>query len=271
MDYNRQDKIKNEKSRGESQGYGLYGKNIDEKEDKQNIDKEKPSLALSGNLAKDTNLVNGIIVKYNEPPEARKPRRRWRLYCFKGETELPFYQIHRQSAYLFGRDRLVADIPVDHPSCSKQHAVFQYRLVEYKRKDGSTGRTIKPYIIDLGSTNGTFVNNQQIETQRYFELKEKDVVKFGFSSREYILLHEESKNNLEDLDNESFNESEKEEKKEEKETLIAIKKESESDNENKKSSRKRNKSKKKYKKSRTSSSSHSSDSDDDRDKKSKKR
>lgn len=38
--------------------------------------------------------------------------------------------IHRQSAYLIGRDRLVADIAVDHPSCSKQHAVIQCKLVD---------------------------------------------------------------------------------------------------------------------------------------------
>lgn len=132
----------------------------------EKVEKEKPTLQLSGNLAKDTNTFNGVVIKYNEPPEARKPVKRWRLYCFKGDTELPFYPLHRQSAYLFGRDRLVADIPVDHPSCSKQHAVLQYRLVEYKRRDGTTGRTIKPYLIDLGSTNKSFVNNNEIEAQR---------------------------------------------------------------------------------------------------------
>jgi smad nuclear-interacting protein 1 len=34
--------------------------------------------------------------------------------------------IHRQSAYLIGRDRTVTDVPIEHPSCSKQHAVIQY-------------------------------------------------------------------------------------------------------------------------------------------------
>lgn len=266
----RRDKNKNDRTREESKKYE-YGKSIKEEDEKPVIEKEKPSLALSGNLAKDTNLVNGVVVKYNEPPEARKPRRRWRLYCFKGETELPFYQIHRQSAYLFGRDRLVADIPVDHPSCSKQHAVFQYRLVEYKRKDETTGRTIKPYIIDLGSTNGTFVNNQQIEAQRYFELREKDVIKFGFSSREYILLHEESKNDLEDLEYESFDETEKEEKNEESKSIKA-KNEKESESENDKIDLKKYKSKKKHKKTRNSSSeSASSESEEDRERKRKKR
>lgn len=64
------------------------------------------------------------------------------------------------------------------------------RLVEFTRSDGTPGRRVKPYIIDLGSGNGTYLNNQRIEAQRYYELKEKDVLKFGFSSREYVLLHE---------------------------------------------------------------------------------
>lgn len=54
------------------------------------------------------------------------------------------------------------------------------------------GKRIRPYVIDLESANGTFVNNQQIESKKYVELLEKDVVKFGFSSREYVLLHENS-------------------------------------------------------------------------------
>lgn len=69
---------------------------------------------------------------------------------------------------------------------------FSSRLVEYTRADGTVGRRVRPYIIDLGSGNGTFLNNKRIEPQRYYELKEKDVLKFGFSSREYVLLHESS-------------------------------------------------------------------------------
>lgn len=97
-----------------------------------------------------------------------------------------------------GRDRKVADIPIDHPSCSKQHAALQYRLVPYTRADGSKGRQIKLYVIDLESANGTYLNNNQIDAKKYYELKEKDVVKFGYSSREYVLLHEHSKDS--DLD-----------------------------------------------------------------------
>lgn len=155
--------------------------------------KEKPNFGLSGKLTEDTNTVNGVVIKYSEPPEARKPRRRWRLYVFKGEENLPTLYLHRQSCFLIGRDRKVVDIPVDHPSCSKQHAAFQFRLVPYERVNGTMGKRVRPYIIDLESANGTFVNNNRIDSKKYVELLERDVMKFGFSSREYVLLHEQSK------------------------------------------------------------------------------
>ncbi|KAL7642212.1 UNVERIFIED_CONTAM: hypothetical protein RMT77_006773 [Armadillidium vulgare] len=168
------------------------------KEEKPEV-KEKVNMGLSGKLTEDTNTYNGVVIKYSQPPEARKPKRRWRWYIFKGDEELPFLPLHRQSAYLIGRERKVADIPTDHPSCSKQHAVFQYRLVSYERRDGSTGRTVKPYILDLESANGTYVNNRRIDPRCYVELLEKDVVKFGYSSREYVLLHEASKGSDDEL------------------------------------------------------------------------
>ncbi|KAL8560143.1 hypothetical protein ACOMHN_021639 [Nucella lapillus] len=153
-------------------------------------EKDKPNFELSGKLTEDTNTFRGVVVKYNQPSEARMPKRRWRLYGFKGNEALPMLPVHRQSAYLFGRDRRVADVPVDHPSCSKQHAVLQYRLSEYGRPDGSVGRRVRPYIIDLASANSTLVNNQPIDSQRYVELFECDIIKFGCSTREYVLLPE---------------------------------------------------------------------------------
>ena len=71
-------------------------------------------------------------------------------------------------------------------------------MVPYEREDGTTGKRVRPYIIDLESANGTFVNNKKIDSKKYVELLEKDVVKFGFSSREYVLLHEASKDEAED-------------------------------------------------------------------------
>jgi len=54
-------------------------------------DKSKPNFAPSGLLAAETNTVKAVdgtstVLKYNEPPEARKPILGWRLYVFK-DTE----------------------------------------------------------------------------------------------------------------------------------------------------------------------------------------
>ncbi|KAI0801958.1 SMAD/FHA domain-containing protein [Irpex lacteus] len=160
-------------------------------------DKAKPNFAPSGLLAAATKTVKhadgtGTVLKYHEPPEARKPVVGWRLYVFKGKEQTDLLHIHRQSAYLIGRDRLVVDITVDHPSCSKQHAVIQFRQVHEKNEFGDTKTAVKPFIIDLESTNGTKVNDETIPTSRYFELKLGDVIKFGDSVREYVLLSEDA-------------------------------------------------------------------------------
>lgn len=167
-----------------------------EKDSKETIepvaDKEKPNFGLSGKLTEDANKVNDVILKYAEPPEARRPKRRWRLYPFKGDQSLQTLHIHRQSCYLIGREKKICDIAVEHPSCSKQHAVLQFRLVPYERSDGTAGQRVRPYILDLESSNGTFLNNKPIEPKKYVELMERDLIKFGFSTREYVLLHEDS-------------------------------------------------------------------------------
>ncbi|TFK70408.1 SMAD/FHA domain-containing protein [Pluteus cervinus] len=160
-------------------------------------DKAKPNFGASGLLAAETNTVKAAdgtssVLKYNEPPEARKPPQNWRLYVFKGTEQVELLHIHRQSAYLIGRDRLVADIPVDHPSCSKQHAVIQYRHVQQKDEFGGIKASVKPFIIDLESTNGTIINDEAIPAARYYELKAGDVIKIGQSLREYVLLHDEA-------------------------------------------------------------------------------
>ena len=53
------------------------------KEGDTNPEKEGVQMELSGALAADTNTVNGTVVKYSEPTEARKPKKKWRLYVFK--------------------------------------------------------------------------------------------------------------------------------------------------------------------------------------------
>lgn len=140
--------------------------------------------------------MKGVALKYHEPPEARRPRTNWRLYVYKDGKEAgvllltDMLVLGRQSCYLIGRDRVVVDIATEHPSISKQHAVIQFRLVTKRNEFGDESRTIKPFLIDLDSSNGTTVNAAEIPKSRYYELRSGDVCRFGGSSREYVLLDE---------------------------------------------------------------------------------
>ena len=57
--------------------------------------------------------------------------------------------IYRQSAYLIGRDRAVADIHTEHPSCSKQHAALQFRQVTIRSEFGDTAFLVKCALVEL--------------------------------------------------------------------------------------------------------------------------
>ncbi|RYG68969.1 FHA domain-containing protein [archaeon] len=168
----------------------IYGPGDDEKKEEPQY---KPDFGLSGALAKDErtgNAVNGIVLKFTEPAEASQPDRKWRFYVYKDKDVVETLHIHRRSCFLLGRDERVADVPLRHPSCSLQHAVLQYRSV--RRTKFSSEMVVKPYIMDLDSTHGTYLNGQRIEAARYYELREGDLLKFATSSRDYVILHDHS-------------------------------------------------------------------------------
>lgn len=157
-------------------------------------DAEKPNFGLSGALAKDEttgNVYKGHVLKWTEPDDAARPNARWRIYVFKDDAVTDTLHIHRQSAFLVGRIKAIADILTMHPSCSGQHAVIQFRA-KTVRVDGDDVRLVLPYVMDLGSTNGTFLNGSQIEAARYIELRQKDVLRFGSSSRDYVILRDDA-------------------------------------------------------------------------------
>jgi len=43
--------------------------------------------------------------------------------------------------------------------------------------------------MDLGSTNGTYIMGIRRDPHKYYELLENDLIKFGFSTREYVLIN----------------------------------------------------------------------------------
>ncbi|KAH7349603.1 SMAD/FHA domain-containing protein, partial [Plectosphaerella cucumerina] len=157
--------------------------------------KEQPNFSNSGALAKAANSIqqaDGSVVtlKYHEPPEARKPPAKddWKMFVFKGDDVVDTIGLSTRSCWLVGREPAVVDILAEHPSLSKQHAVVQFRYVEKRNEFGDKIGRVKPYLIDLESANKTLLNGKKIAESRYVELRDKDVVQFGHSTREYVVM-----------------------------------------------------------------------------------
>jgi smad nuclear-interacting protein 1 len=158
-------------------------------------EKQKPNFAPTGKLAAEANTIKqtgggpAVVLKYHEPPEARKPPTSapWRMYVFKGSEIIDTIPLATQSCWLFGREAAVVDYLVEHPSSSKQHAVIQFRYIEKTTEFGDRKGKVRPYVIDLESANGTVVNGEKVPEGRYVELRDADVVGFGHSTREYVV------------------------------------------------------------------------------------
>jgi smad nuclear-interacting protein 1 len=147
------------------------------------IPAEEPNFKTSGLLAAESNKAEDgkTTLKYHEPPDAVKPNAPYRFEEFK---DAEYRRSHKlvKSSYLVGRDRNVCDIVVDEKECSSQHAVIQFRKLVKRDKYGDRAVEIKPYIIDLDSTNGTAIDGRDIPGSRFVELKPKDTVIFGGST-----------------------------------------------------------------------------------------
>ncbi|OHF04401.1 FHA domain-containing protein [Colletotrichum orchidophilum] len=157
--------------------------------------KEQPNLRTTGLLAAASNSVQqadgtSIVLKYHEPAEARKPpaKDQWKLFVFKGDAIADTVDLNLRSCWLVGREAAVVDFVAEHPSISKQHAVIQFRHVEKRNEFGDRIGKVKPYLIDLESANGTVLNGDKVADSRYYELRDKDMIKLGHSTREYVLM-----------------------------------------------------------------------------------
>lgn len=164
-------------------------------DDKAVPEKQKPNLGQTGVLAAASNTIaqadgTSIVLKYHEPPEARKPPAKddWKLFVFKGADILETIDLGARSCWLVGREHAVVDLVAEHPSISKQHAVIQFRYIEKINEFGDKLGKVRPYLIDLESANGTSMNKEEIAPTRYVELRDKDMIQFGHSTREYVLM-----------------------------------------------------------------------------------
>lgn len=76
----------------------------------------------------------------------------------------------------------VCHITMEHPSLSRYHAVLQYNA-----HPNLSDRPVGWYLFDLDSTHGTWVNKVKIRPMEFHRVRVGHVLKFGGSSRLYIM------------------------------------------------------------------------------------
>lgn len=117
---------------------------------------------------------------YEIPLWSSKPSIEYHLEVVKNGEVINILSLPMDMEYIvFGRNEEFATkgFVLDHASISRQHAVIQHR--------GQNGGRL--YIYDLGSVHHTYWNQRQIRPFVYVPLRLGDVLRFGESSRLYIL------------------------------------------------------------------------------------
>ena len=160
-------------------------------------------------MAEDNNHKALVLptLSYNEPHWSSQPPQSYHLTVIKNGTVVCDIPISRKPNHVFGR-LPTCDVQLEHPSISRHHAVLQYRpphksnqkseeedLEENCSQSGrvcTSSVSVNPleegfYVYDLGSTHGTFISKTKIQMRCYYRLRVGQMVKFGGSSRLFLL------------------------------------------------------------------------------------
>eukprot|EP00731_Ephydatia_muelleri_P031847 Em0023g354a len=113
---------------------------------------------------------------FKVPSWAGKPPPGLHLDVLKDGTVLQKYLIDEKSCYIFGRNKDSCDFFLQHDSCSRQHAALVYHK-----------QLSRVFLMDLGSTHGTFIGTMRLEPQKPTQLPIDTTIRFGASSRYYTL------------------------------------------------------------------------------------
>ncbi|XP_016988759.1 nuclear inhibitor of protein phosphatase 1 [Drosophila rhopaloa] len=128
---------------------------------------------------------------YDIPSWAGKPPTGLHLDVLKDDKLVQKLMVDEKRCYLFGRNSQMNDFCIDHASCSRVHSAFVY----HKHLNIA-------YLVDLGSTHGTFIGTLRLEAHKPTQLQINSTFHFGASTRNYILRERPSghhNNIMEDL------------------------------------------------------------------------
>lgn len=119
-----------------------------------------------------TAAMPGVEQEPSQVPEGAPKILAGFLISYESDPLGAFWPIH-QGPNVVGREGAAPglSISINHPTTSSRHAVLY-----------AAARPGRLQLEDLGSTNGTFVNDSRLSTGQRVELRDGDVVRFGLFS-----------------------------------------------------------------------------------------
>lgn len=124
-------------------------------------------------------------LQYNIPESSAIPPFEYTLEILRNGTIIDYVSLSHRPYTVFGRSP-DSDVVLEHPTISRYHAIIQYKS-EFEH-----GQPTGLYLYDCDSTHGTFVNKKRIEPKVYVRIKIGYIIKFGQSTRLYLVQGDSS-------------------------------------------------------------------------------
>ena len=118
--------------------------------------------------------------QYTEPSWGGLPDKPYCLEILKNGTIVDTFKLLGKSHFTVGR-LPVCDVPFEHPSLSRYHAILQFKLKPSPEKPAGF------YLYDLDSTHGTQHNKRKCFPRTFYRLRVGHMLRFGGSTRTAIL------------------------------------------------------------------------------------
>ncbi|MCA9433127.1 MAG: FHA domain-containing protein [Candidatus Omnitrophica bacterium] len=106
------------------------------------------------------------------------------LVILTGKDENRHFPINQPESVI-GRDTR-ADLPLDDSKVSRRHSKVLYSNL------GQTGEIPDCRILDLGSTNGTFLNGEEVLDEDGVWLQDRDRIQIGNTILGYFLMDQDA-------------------------------------------------------------------------------
>jgi len=119
-------------------------------------------------------------LQYLEPSWGGVSDKPYYLEILKNGTIVDTVKLENKSFFTIGR-LPVCDVPFEHPSLSRYHAVLQFKT------NPSPEKPVGFYLFDLDSTHGSFHNKKKCFPKTYYRLRVGHMLKFGGSTRTVLL------------------------------------------------------------------------------------